>query len=55
MKRKQFLALAAGAASLPLIAACGGSTGGASSTAAAVEGEIEPRTKIGRASCRERV
>lgn len=44
MKRKQFLALAAGAASLPLIAACGGSTGGASSTAAAVEGEIEPRT-----------
>ena len=44
MKRKQFLALAAGAASLPLIAACGGSTGGGSSTAAAVEGEIEPRT-----------
>lgn len=43
MKRKQFLALAAGAASLPLVAACGGSSGGAASTAAAVEGEIEPR------------
>ncbi|MCW1805142.1 ABC transporter substrate-binding protein [Brachybacterium squillarum] len=43
MKRKQFLALAAGAASLPLVAACGGSSGGAASTAAAVEGDVEPR------------
>lgn len=43
MKRKQFLTLAAGAAALPVLAACGDSTGGATSTAAAVEGEIEPR------------
>lgn len=43
MKRKQFLALAAGAATVPVLAACGGTSGGAASTAAAVEGEIEPR------------
>jgi len=44
MKRKQFLALAAGAAAVPIISACGGDAGPARSTGAAVEGDIEPRT-----------
>ena len=44
MKRSQFLALAAGAATVPVLAACGGSgSGGAAATGAAVEGEVEPR------------
>lgn len=44
MKRSQFLALAAGAATVPVLAACGGSgSGGATATGAAVEGEVEPR------------